>query len=152
MHDFLCPAQSVGADFTKSDVFDEAFFLKVRHGLDSMFDWGFAVGSVTVVQVDAIDTKARERSEAGLADIRRVGTQLTGAVRVCHVGEFGGDEDVVPLASAFEPLTDELLTVLESTPNALIMREGAKLCCTCPCRCLRYPRKSGRARKLDPGL
>lgn len=84
-----------------------------------MLDGSLAVDSVTVVEVYAVDTKPGEGFEAGFTNVRGVRAEFASTIGMYQVGKFGGDEDVVSLAGAFEPFTDQIFAALQSTAGTL---------------------------------
>lgn len=73
-----------------------------------LFDWGFAVYAVLIVEVDVVDAESLKAGGAGLLDVFLVTTHDHLAVDKC-VGEFAGEEDLIASASLLEPAADELL-------------------------------------------
>ena len=82
---------------------------------------------MAVIKVNRLDTQCLEALLARLPDVFRIGARHNGPV-LDDEGELCGEEDVVPLSGALEPLADALLAVavdVGRVPEALADLVGA---------------------------
>src|SRR5205823_5300230 len=109
----------------EAEVANLSLVLEPRHFADRIFDRHVGIDAVLIIEIDRVDPEPLEARVAGGADIFGVAAHAEElAIRPTHIGELGGEEDLV--AAAADRSADQLL-VLERPVHVGGVEEGNAL-------------------------
>ena len=116
---FASPPQRLSTTLTQSKVLDLPSVLELLHLPDRHFDRLAGLDSVTVVEIDMIDSQTTQGLLArGLNVFWFIADAALAGLGIDEVGEFGGEEDVLPLSwVSFEPAVVERWTSVGVSPG-----------------------------------